>query len=63
MPNVLPSRENEWQFAQVCMPVRRTRLAGWETSRRRHAMSWTLLRASGWMIPFSAADGMSGTSR
>ena len=63
MPIVLPSRENEWQFAHECMPVSSTRLSVAATSRSRHAISGTNFWSSGLMTPFSPFDGIRGTSR
>ena len=60
---VLPSSENEWQLAQVGMPVRTTRLRVSPTFRTLHWISGMASCASGLMTPFSVSDGISGTSR
>ena len=62
IPIVLPSRENEWQFAHVCRPVISSRLCSSPTFRNRHAISGTAAAASGLITPFSSSDGISGTS-
>ena len=63
IPNVLPSRENEWQLAQVCRPSISTRLRGSATLRSRQAISGTALGARGLITPFATSEGISGTSR
>ena len=63
MPMVLPSREKEWQFAQVCRPSINSRLCGSPTLRRRQAISGTAAGARGLITPFSSSEGISGTSR
>ena len=63
MPIVLPSREKEWQLAQLWMPsisslAVRLRHIAQAPGDQRH-----LLDASGLITPFSVSDGISGTSR
>ena len=60
IPIVLPSREKEWQLAQVYMSFRTTRLSGLPMSRRRQLISGIALAARGLMIPFSVSEGISG---
>src|SRR4051794_9868729 len=48
-PRVLPSRLNEWQFAQECKSVMTTWLEGSARFRIRHAMRGTALGSSGWI--------------
>ena len=64
IPSVLPSREKEWQLAQVCMPVQQqpaARLAdvAQPPGDQRHRR----FGARGLMTPFSSSEGISGTSR
>ena len=63
MPSVLPSRETEWQLAQLWMPSINRWLLLSPTLRRRQAISGIALAASGLITPFSVSAGISGTSR
>ena len=63
IPRVLPSRENEWQLAQVGMLSSNKRLSGSPTLRNLQAISGTAVGASGLMTPFSTSEGISATSR
>ena len=61
---VLPSREKEWQLAQVGRPDIITRLRPVERSISRHAISGTASVGSGWISPCSpTGTEISGTSR
>src|SRR5512134_1979716 len=62
-PNVLPSRENEWQLAQVGRPSISRRLRGSATLRSLQATSGIALGGRGLMTPFSSSEGINGTSR
>ena len=57
IPSVLPSRENEWQLAQVCIPVRSSRLLGSAMLRSRQATRGSRLGASGLITPFCSLRG------
>ena len=61
IPMVLPSREKEWQLAQVCMSFITTRLSDSPMLRSRHWISGIESGARGLMIlPFSASERHQG---
>jgi hypothetical protein len=62
-PMVLPSVENEWQFAQVGKPAIRARLPGAPMSFSRQVMSLVADSGRGLITPRSPCTIISGTSR
>jgi hypothetical protein len=66
MPSVLPSREMEWQLAQVGRPSITVLLLVSFRLRMRHLIFGSTESDSGWMMPRSRSEGsggINGTSR